>query len=558
MIDTIEIELHDIRSTHFEIAQFLDKKLQGEGYSVGVVERAHKREEIDLKKRIQFHSYLKFHDTGEVKEMRYSGHLRSDHYNLMYRIDIAQDLILFNFSIPKYLYGNNIQMFTPDWMCKGFRRHEKEPLKGYLMDSYNRFKSFIRRFFLREFGELHVDYDYVRVKRMDLCYNQVFPSKERALEYLAEQKKVRRPRRNLWVENQRNYDTTIWYQNTMYVFKIYHKGTEYSKRTRRKVYSDKAEHTRINRELGYKYFDTEAFQSMADRILRYEISIKNNYMSHLLMRQNVKNGKVIIPSLFRQNCKNWQNWLMMANSMDKNGYVKERNRKKSSNDVKVIKKEWAELRQITKDKIYYARKVRDKVYNFFINCSSRFVKDSGPYYGDLGRKKPRIFREAKFDKRLFERMVDTFVKEVETYQVQYVGELMDLFEIMDNRNMNLDIAERNRFMEKRGIKDVGKYFKSIGLNDPWKNAKRGNNQGISFSTLKTIIRLLKDHKWEQLKDVGGFGERTLRRYRAFLKDIGFDHNLSHASIMNVNYDLNAYHEMIIENSRYLKRLGSNV
>ncbi len=51
-------------------------------------------------------------------------------------------------------------------------------------------------------------------------------------------------------------------------------GAEYEK-------NDIKQHEKINEEKGYQYFKTAKFQAFADRILRYELTIRNNYLNYL-------------------------------------------------------------------------------------------------------------------------------------------------------------------------------------------------------------------------------------------------------------------------------------
>lgn len=64
------------------------------------------------------------------------------------------------------------------------------------------------------------------------------------------------------------------YTTQRYSEKIYHKGSEYKK-------NDLKHHRRINNEKGVQIFNIEKIQDFADRILRYELTLRNEELNYL-------------------------------------------------------------------------------------------------------------------------------------------------------------------------------------------------------------------------------------------------------------------------------------
>jgi len=87
---------------------------------------------------------------------------------------------------------------------------------------------------------------YIEIRRLDICYNQYFPTKSDALAYLDQQKKLslKRRKKQKHIKETNNYTTTLAFtaSNNSY-FKIYHKGSEYSKSD-----GDLKKHLELNKE----------------------------------------------------------------------------------------------------------------------------------------------------------------------------------------------------------------------------------------------------------------------------------------------------------------------
>ena len=197
---------------------------------------------------------IRFVDEEKEKEinMKINGSYRvpSSNSNVTFNVSENGSYIDFEFSIPKYLYGHSLAEFVPQ---QGSDLKFREGINLLNFDQQARFlfkrlNNFIDRFFLDLCGYFQVDTlpnkKYVEIRRLDICYNQWFATKDEALMYLNEQKKLDMKRQREKANVAKSFDTSISYHSSMgSYFKIYHKGSEYSK-----TEGDLRKHLALNRE----------------------------------------------------------------------------------------------------------------------------------------------------------------------------------------------------------------------------------------------------------------------------------------------------------------------
>lgn len=131
------------------------------------------------------------------------------------------------------------------------------------------------------------DHRDVEINRIDLCYNQIFDSKDDALKYLKNQKELQVAFARSDNNKFNDYgSTTLQFLTSNYSFKIYHKGTEFRK-------NDFKQLTKYNPN---KY-DLKELKEISNRMLRYEITIRKTGMMYVF-RQSVKDD---INTMFNHN-----------------------------------------------------------------------------------------------------------------------------------------------------------------------------------------------------------------------------------------------------------------
>ena len=222
----------------------------------------------------------------------------SNHYTLSWMANYTADYFEFNFSIPKYVYGSNVLLFTDHIGDKNYSFHECWELGPNFVRAADRLERFLNEFFKQTFPFTILDYRDVEVNRIDVCFNQLFRSKAEALKYLEYQTRQRKKHSRNEEGVMRDYETSLMYKTKRYSAKIYHKGSEYQK-------NDLKEHLKINKEKGRQYFKTEEYQAFADKMLRYELTIRSAELNYLFKK-----------NLFRRKCPHWQQYFKIYNEVE--------------------------------------------------------------------------------------------------------------------------------------------------------------------------------------------------------------------------------------------------
>jgi hypothetical protein len=185
--------------------------------------------------------------------------IRSSESEVVYLLNYEGGFMDFEFSIPKYLFGHNMAQFIPQCDSSLFLKN-KEQITIWNKQKemlFSRFNKFMNLFLQDLFFNMELPYEpnmnYVELVRFDLCYNQYFDSKELALAYMEEQKKLKKKSKVYSPDTNVDFKTTIaWRMQNGNYFKIYHKGSEYIN----VKHGDFKKHTDINKtflDLYYKY-----------------------------------------------------------------------------------------------------------------------------------------------------------------------------------------------------------------------------------------------------------------------------------------------------------------
>ena len=214
--------------------------------------------------------------TGEIIEPENSGEYVKSRKN-MYKFTpsssneinithvLADNSLSFEFSIPKYLCGHNINLY-PD---------PKYQTDNKARDLYLFLKSFIAEFFRTNFN-LTYKKELLIINRIDLCFNYKFLTYERLEQYIQVLK-------NNWVGKAGRYrafgeDQTFMVITDSYSFKFYKKYDEFLKTSeaslRRKLSKQ------YNYEFANSYVESLCFYSR--NILRSEITLRPRKMIDLI------------------------------------------------------------------------------------------------------------------------------------------------------------------------------------------------------------------------------------------------------------------------------------
>ncbi len=314
MIDTVILRIHGTKK-YRSIIKTLDP-LSNKGFTTSSAKVDGK--EFQKLRDQGYHNtgemldILKMHRTGEfLVKTQFAKHQNaSNHYMFTWMASYTANYIEFNFSIPKYVYGSNVLLFVDHLGDRDYSFHECWELKPNFERAVGRFERVIDEFFRLEFPVTDLDYRDVEVNRIDVCFNQMFRSKGEALKYLEYQKRQRKKHSRNEEGVMRDYETSLMYKTKRYSAKIYHKGSEYKK-------NDLKEHLKINKEKGRQYFRTGEYQAFADRMLRYELTIRNPELNYLHKKH-----------LFRKHCPHFKPYYNIyqevENALQKNNRIAKR------------------------------------------------------------------------------------------------------------------------------------------------------------------------------------------------------------------------------------------
>jgi hypothetical protein len=233
--------------------------------------------------------------------------------------DKAKDLIKFEFSLPKYLFANNVCEIIPGYASE-YYRPDGQSMELLCAKFWHRMMKYIFKRVIHELtsgtGSNFLWQD-VQISRVDISFNQIFKTEDDAKFYLESIKRLRIKKSSEKMYHA--YDTAATFNNPRYYWKIYHKGAEFKATGRNQIIAAAGElfkDSRI-RKAGTPSSDLPAslqlsmeclglgpnggpdeLQNYADRILRYELECRGGLMSYLFNRhfkkQKLTRGKVQI------------------------------------------------------------------------------------------------------------------------------------------------------------------------------------------------------------------------------------------------------------------------
>lgn len=407
MIDTIILRIHGTRKYRSIIKTLDNCDSKGFTTKTGKVDKA----EMARLRNQRIHStdeildIMKMNGTGEfLVKTKYAKHQNaSSHYTFSWMANYTADYIEFNFSIPKYVYGSNVLMFTDHIGDRDYTFHDCWHLKTNFERGAGRLGRFINEFFAFEFPLTKINFKDVEVNRIDVCFNQMFRTKGEALKYLEYQKRQNKK----YSRNQENvmkeYETSLMYVTKRYSAKIYHKGSEYKK-------NDSKEHLKINEQKGKQYFRVEDYQAFADRMLRYELTIRNAELNYLHKKH-----------LFRKNCPFFQPYykvyLEVENALQTNDRIAKRIGELPNERKESYRKEHPYIRIDREDKRVY------KGVSHLINKKTLFKFSVDERVNEYNKGLVDYdCNEARFSAKLLMLCFDKLVAFMKEYQIKELPE----------------------------------------------------------------------------------------------------------------------------------------
>jgi hypothetical protein len=244
---------------------------------------------------------------------------------IIVRYDETNQFVHFEFSLPKFFFGNNVCELIPPIQSRHYNRSDVDMYHLCTQYWYNAMKyAFKKIIFELTAGKENVKYwGDVELFRWDIAFNQIFNTKRDALHYLDSVGRVSAPR--IRDGNKGKFDNgNVTFLTENYYFKVYHKGTDFARtgaQDIRKTFEDYGGKIERVSKANQDYFThvvtmqhetyvkgnilpdnsnielsmrtIPQLQEYADRILRYEFEAKSKFMSYAY---NTRLAKIKMPA----------------------------------------------------------------------------------------------------------------------------------------------------------------------------------------------------------------------------------------------------------------------
>lgn len=264
----------------------------------------------EIKRQFQMRRHMELRDARSVKRVylnsKGSYRVPSSSNDMTFTINDNKGTIEFSFSIPKYLYGHNVVEHIPQIHSSRYHKHGQDlfSLDFQSFFLYERLQQFLQ-IFLKDLKNVYkikgeFDLKYIELKRIDLCYNQHFKSKEDALLYLSNQKKLLTKGSRKAQSSTGEYETGLTYTTSRgSYFKIYHKGKDYT-------IHQLAKHLKINSENAKKHLRTNNYIDLYTKYLSREQILKNAFKIDTIedkktkINDSIKDEMINLSSIYKQ------------------------------------------------------------------------------------------------------------------------------------------------------------------------------------------------------------------------------------------------------------------
>ncbi len=313
-MDTVVYKLHKI--SKYPLIEFAIQNLKKNGKGKILVAKDTSSFGLDTHTEAVLNLKL-----GKMTFINYNENLKlpSSASGINIMIDNERDFIRFEFSIPKFLFANNVCEIIPPFQSKYYNISDTS-MVGLCAEYWYRFLKTMFRKVINELTNCRADFSWcdVELARLDISFNQIFRTKDEAEFYYQCVRKVSLPKNSEF--SKKDYVTSIAIENARYYWKIYLKGAEFEKNGQAQIREYFKEYERSgfkNRKdslyLSMKHIDE--LQSYADRILRYELEVRPGYMSYLF-NQYLKKRRIpeyrqlhkILTYLIREDNLNIAKW----------------------------------------------------------------------------------------------------------------------------------------------------------------------------------------------------------------------------------------------------------
>lgn len=250
MIDTLILKYHGLKDLNLDRNQTTAEKVAV--YSSDVKE------------------FLRYPDSGNYISMLRVQKLQEHSYGYEAAcfVDQQNDCLTINFSLPKFQYSTNVlQLIDHNKLGDIAGCSVEYQLAGL----YHRFISVVKHAFFHWFSR-DIDLSRAEITRIDFCFNAFFNSVESLDLYYDALRDIKKKFARISGTNYSPWETSLNFVTDSHSFKVYKKGPEYKKH-------DGKAHKALNKRLGRSVIDTDRVFDFAGKILRYEVTGRNAWLS---------------------------------------------------------------------------------------------------------------------------------------------------------------------------------------------------------------------------------------------------------------------------------------
>ncbi len=519
MIDTIALRIHDLKKHESLALGLMKESAHSKTYRSKIYDSD---SFLEFRNMNQVIDQLKYGDTGQTLVKRHLSKLvaPSSIYYLGYYVDPLRDFIHLEFSIPKYLYGNNVAQFVPCWYSRRYHSVDSMSFTFSGRISFEMLQEFIIYFIKREFLDEPIDFTQLEVNRLDLCYNQYFLNQADALDYLEIQKKRKPKGLSEFSDASTIRKTSIVYNTSLYYAKIYHKGSEFQNDDRPELIkwnnaiNDKIKLYRESRthKIGFwdlqetknevarlqrKMFDIDFISQQANRILRYEITFRPSAMSYFYKRY-----------IWRKNDPAWRDLFNQYNKLH----------------TIVVNKGILNLSREEKSIYNKVRKMLSKRHKFYVRLSREAQRKSQMSFTD------EVLPDALYSNELHKMLFDKFHKFIQMFQVTELPP--DSQALIQVAEFNQRIKMRKKTMPKKIIDNLSQTV-----------LRKNDYSRINPGKVQKVLELLKVYTFDEMVKRNLYSRATIHRIKQDLNRLGIDpnSNIPHGHGIRVRTDYSDYH-----------------
>lgn len=521
MVDSIVFRIHDLL-THERLVAYLHKMDRGMSKTRKVLEE----EEFDPVKASRMVNYFKDHAKGNSFPEWYKGFLSSGHYDIVYRINYAGDFIEFNFSLPKYEFGNNLLQLVDhfnDPHINEFRWKKWWECRTY---AWKRFVEVFNRFIDVELGgskqyssdfspvsDGMVDKSKVQLMRLDLCFNMVFNTEQDAMFYLEELKRIRRKNYD-YEKAQTTFGTSLYLASKSFTWKIYHKASEFKKHKD----GQKSDYSRIKARFGKEQAD--AIHQLARTVLRYEIELRPSYLTDRILTDLQNDPKTY--ETYRA--------VNFSRAYGTHGCISEDGVRYNLDGLTNKGETGKFLKMDSRQRLLLSVGdfLKKKEMKFYLRAN----KDYSIRNLSVDEIKSSYNHIEQFNFDVFSIMVDKFKEEFLKFQISNFNQIQALNESIRLRKRN-EIANRVRVLSN--------------------DALGGRPEGVSMGMVRTLTTLLRDYSWDEIKERGFLSRSSFYRYRKLFAKFGLTGRSVDNMDFHVDFSYKNYYNLIFQHFAFISK-----